>query len=208
MRPRKERRQRIESAARSVPDSARDHPHIAGYERLTRVNLAERSVLPGSGNLAQGVVAALRAEHPVQMLAASTPADFNPDLLSSAWRVVHGTAVGDHLTHELEREVSPAHVLKGADFAAVAVRGFTADPQLNLSSKAIEIASAFNAHRPKQVIYGCRRSIVGQLSTSLGRPRPRHTPVGRALCSLMTGTRLSKSCTTATGRRAVSQTMA
>lgn len=87
------------------------------------------------------------------MANAVPPADYDPQLLSSAWRDVQGTDEGGHLTRELEREVSPAHVLEGAEFTAMAVRGYVADPRLDLSSGAIEMASAFTGQQPKQVIY-------------------------------------------------------
>ena len=81
------------------------------------------------------------------------PVDYAPRLLSGAWREVHGTAEGAHLTSELKREVCAAHVLKGLDVTAVAVRGFTADPGLGLSAEVSKAASAYTARKPKQVIY-------------------------------------------------------
>ena len=51
----------------------------------------------------------------------SAPA-FRPEDLSEAWQDVRGTATGERLRVELEREVPVGHVLRGARVVPVAVR--------------------------------------------------------------------------------------
>lgn len=82
-----------------------------------------------------------------------SPSDFAPGLLSPAWRSVQGTSEGVHLTRELEREVPPGHVLKGAEMTAVAVRVFTAEPRLDRSAEAIGTDPAITERKPRRAIY-------------------------------------------------------
>lgn len=81
------------------------------------------------------------------------PSDYDQHSLSEAWLEVHGTDEGARLTAELKREVSQAHVLKGADATAVAVRRFTADSRLDLPLEVVRVASAYSVGKPKLVIY-------------------------------------------------------